>query len=276
MKPEGTPQLFKYHDYREFLRDWISHRRNAQGDTAAAIAQRAKLTPAYLSMVLQGKRPFTRSAIKKLLPHLGLPEAHWDFLLALWQLADGRTPASRTAALKRIQKSLTYRQENPSEFEVFQFLSHPLYPVLREIAGVQGFRADARWIQKKCRQKASPKEIEAALQFLVKHGFLLEKDGKIQYPEKPLRCADRVFRLASAEYHRLLHEQAVRAIYDLPHEEKKMRAQTIGVSRETFEKVKDRIDAFMDEIFALTTAESKRESVYHIQLNAFLATEPGE
>ena len=67
------PDLYRYHDYRAFLRDWIEYQRGTRpGFSLRSLSTESGLALGYLSMVLSVARRLTAEALQKLGRPLGL------------------------------------------------------------------------------------------------------------------------------------------------------------------------------------------------------------
>ena len=60
------PDIFSYHDYRVFLKDWFEFRKQeGKGFSVRSVARDAKLGSGYLPMVLAGERNLSPKALAK-------------------------------------------------------------------------------------------------------------------------------------------------------------------------------------------------------------------
>ena len=69
----SRPDLYRYHDYRLFLRDRIEFLKKSKPDfSLRSLATQAGLAVGYLSMVLNDKRGLSSEAAARLMKPLGL------------------------------------------------------------------------------------------------------------------------------------------------------------------------------------------------------------
>src|SRR6185295_18863017 len=105
MTASARPDIFTYHDYRAFLKDWIEFQRSARpGFSMRSLSAEAKLAVGYLPPVLSGARNLSMKALFKLLPVLGLTRPEQAYLENLVKLtADSQE--TRIEAVTRMKRS---------------------------------------------------------------------------------------------------------------------------------------------------------------------------
>src|SRR5262245_56767125 len=80
------PDIYGFHDYREFLKAWFEHEKRRRALTLQLLSERANLALGYFSMVLSGQRNLSLKALVKLAPHLELKPAelqHLEYLVRM-------------------------------------------------------------------------------------------------------------------------------------------------------------------------------------------------
>src|SRR4051812_2691139 len=103
-KKSDRPDVYRYHDYRAFLKDWIAHRKTVRaGYSMRMLATEAKLASGYLPPVLAGAREISLKALSKILPVLGLNRAEQGYLESLVKLATSDSQEARIAAVSRMK-----------------------------------------------------------------------------------------------------------------------------------------------------------------------------
>lgn len=271
------PILVHYHDYREFLRDWLDYLRSSQSQfSLRAICRRAQIAPSFLSMVLSGKRNLTEAALQSLWPHLHLPDRDRSFFESQVRIADSPSTADRILALRRLQRSQEYRRQNQAEVELYQYLTKWYFVAIRELAFCSDFVDDPDWIQARLAVSISPADIREALKFLKHSGMLVQEHGRWRPGrEVNLDCESGVFRLSLAEFHQQILDLAKLAITHVPRTERYLVGQTIAVTASGFAKIKDVIDRTREEIIAYEQQDhGHKDRVYHVELCAIPLARP--
>lgn len=273
----SKPDVFRYHDYRELLKDWLGFLKATKpGFSLRALAREAGFAVGYLPTVLGGGRPISSKALLKLIPLLGLNRTERSYLEALVAFGTSKSQAVRMDALERMKRFQSYRSSNPKEIEVHQYLTHWYYVAIREMAALPGFRLDPEWIQEQLREPVPLQELRDALEFLEKSGFIARReDGSIHLPERNLECTGGVYRVALSQFHRELLALASRSIENAQSSERLILGHTLATDAKVFEQACAILNDAIARIRALQPKESDGGGVYHLELAFFPLTQQG-
>lgn len=272
---KSRPDIFSYHDYREFLVSWFGYIKVIDASkTLREISRTADLSPGYLPLVLSGQRSLTLKSLKKLLPPLKLKPTEQSYLKLLVNLGEASTQEERSNALKQIQRFGSYKNKNKRELEVYKYLSRWYLVAIRELVSVQGFRWDAKWIQSKLKRHVPTIEIEKAMDFLGEHGFVtVNKDGEASVPNKSLNCEGGIFQLALADYRREMLMLASESIDKTEKDLRSLTGYTFAVDKENVDAVKKILAEAQSKIVELEQKQKKANAVYHVEMSFFPLSE---
>jgi uncharacterized protein (TIGR02147 family) len=277
----ARPDIFAYHDYRAFLKDWLELNRKGAGRVSLrALAARAGLSVAYLSMVISGARNLSEEAARLLMPALGLEERETTVFSLLKTIGDSESQEERKQALEGLQKFKGYRQRNPRETEAYRYLAHWYFVAIREMGALPGFRADPKWIQPRLRYPVPLTEIADALAFLREAGLLeILPGGSARLPDRQVECTGGVYKIALTQFHKEMYGLAAQSIDRTPRALRNLTFQTMALSAGKFEEARKILDRALAELIALGQGETDPELVYYFSLSAFPLTalpEPDE
>ena len=272
---DKRPNIFSYHDYQKFLRDWLAFKKASPSRVSMrALAKAAGLASGYLPMVTSKKRPLSHAAWVKLAPHLGLSPSEKIFFENLLTLGTSDLHDRRVEALDKMKRSSRYARENPKEAEVYQYLTHWYYVAIRELAGTPDFNEEPQWIQSQLKYPVPLAEIKQAFEFLLKNGFL-ERDfaGKIRPPVKALDCSGGVYRIALGQFHKEILDLAAKSIDSTTSEERSLMGHTFKLGAESFPKAEQIVRDAIEQIQNLSTESQGNSSVYHMEVALFPLSE---
>lgn len=273
----NRPDIFRYHDYRAFLKDWLDYLKSSQSDFSIRIlSARAGIAVGYLNMVLKNSRNLSEKALHKMLPFLEMKEAESKYLSALLKLSDSKLQDTRLAALKDMQV-LHLSTDRSKELEVHRYLSKWYYVAIREMANLPDFKLDPSWISVRLQKPVPIKEIAEAIEFLKSANFIQEMvDGSVKQTEKQLDCFSGIYRLSLAEYHKQMFTLAAESIDTVPREERNILGHTFAIDEKNFGEVKKLLEDLQKRLSELEKSETKPSRVYHVGLLAFpLTKKPG-
>ncbi|WP_374030058.1 TIGR02147 family protein [Bdellovibrio bacteriovorus] len=269
--------IFDYHDYREFLRDWFDHARESQSLSLRDIAEKCGLSTGYLPMILAGKRNLSEKSFLKLQEVLKLNQEEAHYFRSLLILSDDSKSQDRLHAFAEIRKSRSFRQKNPKELEVYQYLANWLHVTIREMAHRRDFQADPTWIQARLVYKASLKEIENSLNFLLEQGFLVRtKSGMVIQSQKQLDCFSGVYRLSLGEFHKQMFRLAAESIDATPRDQRNLLGHTFVIPEDQIESLRRILDDTLKKVEALSSDFQEAGPVYHVILSTFPVAKKGD
>lgn len=270
------PDVFRYHQYADFLKDWIAYQqKNTKGFSIRKLALQCQFSVGYLPMVLGKKRPLSFEACKKLLPALHLKKDEQQFFEVIHTLGVTSSQEVRLDCLRRMKRYSKYSEQNPDETQALEYLSHWYYPAIREMSGRSDFRLDAEWIQSQLRLSLPLQQIKDAIEFLSKNSFLeFDQNNKVVPPSKAINCEGGIFRIALAQYHKQQFELAEKSIENASSKERYLIGHTFSIPAEKYERIREMVDELVKEIQDVSQQlETKdKDAVYHIQLALFPIT----
>lgn len=268
------PNIFQFHDYRMFLKEWFAYRKGKEkGFSLRSLAGQAGVATGYLPMVLNGKRALSDSALKSLLPYLGLSPNETSFFENMVVLGTSDSNVERVSALDRMKRFGEFKRQNPNETEAYEYLTHWYFVAIREMATLKDFKLDPQWIQENLTFPLTLTEIKAALNFLIKNSYIVvNPDGTVQPPTKYLDCSGGIYRVALADFHREIYSLAVRSIESTPSEEREIQGQTFAISSGDVDKAKEILREALEKIRSLGQKQAQAELVYHFEMALFPMT----
>lgn len=264
------PDVFRYHDYRLFLKDWCDFLKSTKpGFSIRALSREAELGSGYLSMVFHGQRNLSNKVWLKISPLLGLNSQELAFLGSLRLVEDCPSSVVKFETFSRLQKFRAYRESNPKETVTYRYLSRWYFVAIRELAFLPDFKLDAKWIQDRLTHQVPLNDIKEAIEFLLENGFLQKNEaGQVTLPEKNIECFGSVYRMALAHFHREMLTLAKSAIEHVELSKRSVTGQTMAIAEQDYPKVKAILDEALEKLSKLETTKDAN-AVYHVTLATF-------
>jgi len=267
------PDVFQYLDYRQFLADWFTAKKEVNPRFShRAFARRAgQRSPSLLHHVIEGKRNLTGSTTEAFCRAMGLTREECAFFGWLVELARAKTPEQRNQAWKRLSSARRFREARRLEGEGFQYLSHWFYPAIRELANRPDFRDDPDWIARTLQPRITPRQARNALEALLSMRLLVKRDdGRVVPAEASVVTPHEVAGLAVYNYHRAMLTRASDALANVRSEERHYGAVTVAVPANLVPQLKQEIAAFQERILDLCdSAPDPAQRVYQFNLQLF-------
>lgn len=272
-RERGYPSPFDFNDYQEYLLAWFRYYKDRKKGTLEEFSNKTGLKADYFVRVLKRTKRLEPEAHAKVLEYLDLPATERAFLDALYHVSETDSKEMRLAAMRRLMSFAAFRENNPREYEVWRYLTHWYYVVIREMATLPGFKPDPKWIHERLRRPVAPSDIQKALVFLEGAGFFKRtEDGRIEALAKNVKCSGGVFRVALGQFHRELLEIASSAIQDTPSDQRLLLGHTVAVPKEKYDQVTRILSDAMEKIKDLGAGEGATDEILHIEVAAFPLT----
>ncbi|MCB9692001.1 MAG: TIGR02147 family protein [Alphaproteobacteria bacterium] len=270
------PTPYDYLDHRAFLRDWIEAKKVASPRYSYRVfSRRAGTSVSLLHHVIEGKRNLTAATTEAFATALSLRAGEARFFGLLVAFDAATTADERNAVWAEISTTRRFREARDIERLGFDYLSSWVYPAVRELATLEGFRADPVWIARQLEPAVGIAEASRALALLVELGLLVERDGTLVPAEASVATAPEVTSLAVRNYHHGMIGRAQEAIERFPGHERHLLAVTVGVPVSLLPRIKDEANGMMQRLMDLCdSATDAREQVVQINLQVFPLSRP--
>lgn len=249
--PDEAPSVYSYMDYRIFLLEFYQFRKNSErGYSYRSFAKAAGFTsPNFLKLVTEGQRNLSVQALEKFIKalHLNGNQAEYFRNLVLMNQADN--DLEKDAYLKRLKELLPHAKRRELQLHTHTYLSHWIYPVLRDMVSLPDFREDPYWIARRLHDHVSVEEIHRALNFLIKEGFL-ERDASDSLVPRDniVSTTDEINNLAIRNYHRQMLRQAEACLDNLPVDLREFGALTFQLPEKALAELKAKLKQFRRDI----------------------------
>lgn len=254
--------VYGYTNYREYLRDFYAFRKDSQrGYSYRGFSKAAGFTsPNILKLVIEGSRNISPEATQKFMKALGLTGQMGEYFSTLVRMNQAKSDADREYYFNILKKLTPQSKKRDLDKDSLTYMSHWLYPVIREMVELDDFRDDPYWLARRIQGKASMLEITKALSWLKTHGFIKQnQDGKYVATDNMVLSSDEVRSMAIRKYHRLMLDLAKECLDSLPVEEREFGALTFVLPAEALEELKYKMKLFRRDLhtWAMQVAEEK-------------------
>jgi uncharacterized protein (TIGR02147 family) len=273
------PDIFGYHDFRVFLRDWFEYLKSRDpGFSVRVLSDELQLSSGFLSMVLSGARNPSSELLAQMVPHLHLYRSEIIYLENLVRLGSATTREAKTQALERMSRFTSYQKKNPNEAELLGYSSRWYHAAIREMASLPGFKADPEWIREKLKVRIPLKNIRAALKLLIEAGYLVEtSEGTVAAVKNTVRVEGPVFKAALVQVHKQMFNLATESIENTPPTSRNLLGYTFSLGPSDYEQVNEILNRALNEIIAVEQkSKEARDAVYQVELALFPLTKTGE
>ncbi len=266
--------ILEYTDYRQYIADYYADRKAKTAFSWQEFAKTAGFSsPVYLKYVSEGRFNLSAEAASRTAQAMHLADYEREFFVEMVKFDHAKNDDEKRAAFSKMVSIAESRKAKIVDGESFRFFEDWKNPVLRELApAMPGAKPLA--MAHACRPEVSAAEVSDALSFLVKADLLKkDKDGNYAQTDKVVTTGPMEFTpLAVRGLHRQMGEFALDAVENVPQDERHFSGLTLGITREAYEKIVQRIAEFRKDIIAIATSEAATEEVYRLNVQFFPMT----
>ncbi|MBD3243551.1 MAG: TIGR02147 family protein [Chitinivibrionales bacterium] len=276
MDQKISEQVFRYDNYRFFLRDYFREMKRMKAVFSHRyFAQKAGFaSSSFCAHVIEGKRNLTHESLRKMLRGLGLGGKAASYFEALVHYNQAKTLEDREhffRVLERLRKSTEFYKIHQKQFAYYD---EWYYPVIRELAVYADWGGDYDKLARLVRPSVTPDKARKALETLVDIGLLVRRnDGSYA------QCAETVSAetVPSAVTRKTRKEfilRAIEAMERMPVDDRHVASATVALSEERYRELLERLNELRKEILEAAMDDDAVEGVYHFNFQAFPLSMP--
>ncbi len=267
--------IFAFNCYRQYLAAFYEHRKQSvKGFSYRKFSEAAGFkSPNVLKLAIQGKRRISLDSVDKFAKALELKGKKRDYFELLIRADLERSVVKKEHLLHSLDKARPFT-ERKIDTESHEYLSHWIYPVIREMSRDPDFRPDPYYISKNLVQHVPIDKIRRALAYLFESGFITRVDNRFVCHEQIVSTTDELASLMIRKYNQTLLDQGKVLIENLPIGEREFGALTLTLPAEKLSELKQKLKAFRSELnlWAESNLNSDSQQVVQIAMQMYPQT----
>ena len=269
--------VLEYTNYRQYIADYYAEKKAKSAFTWQEFTRAAGFSsPVHLKYASEGRLNLSDAAAKRVAQAMHLVDFEQDYFCEMVKLDNAKTDAEKKAAFDKMIAIADAHKAKILGGDSFRYFESWKNPVLRELApSMPGAKPLA--LARACRPEITAAEVTESLNFLVKADLLKkDKDGNYARTETGVTTGPMdVTPVAVRSMHRQMGEFALEAIEGVPQDKRHFSGLTLGITREAYEEIVQKIAEFRKEIIAIATRSNATEEVYRLNVQFFPMTNKG-
>ncbi len=267
MKP-----IVEYSNFRQYMLDYYEERKRRSVFSWREFSKIAGFSSSsYMKVVCDGKSKLSRIGVERTGAAMGLVGFEMEYFRAMVEFGQAATEEKKKAAYENMLAIAKVHKVRVLEGDLFEFYDSWQNPVVRELAPLMPGATPGE-IAKKCYPEMTAAEVQQSLNFLTKAGLLKKAgDSAFVQAETSITGTPDATRLALRGMHRQMSKLATPAL-DLPVEQRNFSGVTMGVSRESYERIVKVLDECRRQIIAIAADDKNIDQVYRLNLQLFPLT----
>ena len=264
--------IVEYSDFRQYMLDYYEERKRRSVFSWREFSKIAGFTSSsYMKVVCDGKSKLSRIGVERTGAAMGLVGFEMEYFRAMVEFGQASTEEKKKVAYENMLAIAKVHKVRVLEGDLFEFYDSWQNPVVRELAPLMPGATPGE-IAKKCYPEISAAEVQQSLNFLTKAGLLKKAgDSSFVQAETSITGTPDATRLALRGMHRQMSKLATPAL-DLPVEQRNFSGVTMGVSRESYERIVKVLDECRRQIIAIAADDKTIDQVYRLNLQLFPLT----
>lgn len=247
-----SPVIYDYLDYREFLNDWITWKKQVMsGFSGAAFARKAGFkSHTLLSLVARGERNLTYKTIRSFAKGLGLSVKEKLYFEKLVLFNQSQKDEERLEFMNELSMlaSKSDRQLVTQLNDYAKYVSHWYIVVIKELCVLDDFDPKPEWIVKKLKNMITKKQAKEAWELLVDLGQVEQIHSKWQPATPAVDIDPGRIDFAIRQFHKDYLDRTKKAIEDEDLSERQLSSLTVALSETEYQELKDKINEFRKEL----------------------------
>lgn len=262
--------VFMYFDYTEYIRDLLNSLKADGGNSLRRIqAELGVKGSGFFTRILDKSRPISPENAQKLSISLNMTKEEAKYFLCLVKFNNERNVDKREQLLKNLLSMREISKESSLVDSSLHFFDKWYIPVIRDLLPIlpEG-RNTPNLAQKVGRMVVPPlkaSQVQNAIDYLEQNNFVSElPDGKFSVSEQIISTPPRVRSTILRKYH-IKNLEVNQNVYDeLSGDDRSVSSVTCSLSKESFEKIRQEIQAFREKILAIAREDQNPDRVCHV------------
>ncbi|MBN1605925.1 MAG: TIGR02147 family protein [Polyangiaceae bacterium] len=272
MSSRAAVDVFRHRDYRVFLREYYSQRKERKaGYSLRAFSQTAGLrSPNYLKLVMDGERNLTPEMALRFANSCDLSGEAADYFCELVAYNQAQSAAERERHYRQLRRFRRFRRVHKLDVAQEAYHSHWYIPVIRELVARPDFQEDAKWIAKTLLPPISPTNARDAIGVLCDLGLLVrDTGGRLVQAEPLIETPEGPLGHQVVEFHRAMMGLASEALDRVSRDEREISSVTLCLSKAKMNELKKELEELREDLLQRYQADEQSERVVQVNLQMF-------
>lgn len=277
MMVAGTPSVFHYMDYRQFLRDaYQAFKSTSAKFSYRYFAQKAGVgSPSFLKLVMEGQRNLSPKTALRFAAAFKLNKQETRFFVTLVAMNQAKTTQDRAHYYEELSRIPKYRETKLLERSQYDYYERWYCIPIRELVARADFQEDPAWIAAQLRPPITRTQAQEAMSLLLALGLVTrDESGRLRQASSLVSTPPELTSLAVRSFHREMLHRAASALDAIPLEEREVGGVTVRLTAAQMRLLVARMAEIRREVLQLDGIGEGAEAVYHFAYQLFPVSQP--
>lgn len=272
MGARAAVDIFRYRDYRSFLREYYERNKERKGGYSLRAFSRGTglRSPNYLKLVMDGDRNLTPSMALRFAEGCGLSGEAAEYFCELVAFNQARLARERELHFERLTRFSRFRRVHKLDVAQSAYHAEWYIPAIRELLARDDFREDPAWIARALLPEISPAQAKRALAILLELGLAIrDESGRLRQAQELVETPTGPLPHHVAGFHRAMLKLAAESLDRVPRDEREIASVTLYLSAAQLQQLKAELQAFRNHLLQKYQAQSGNGRVAQLNLQLF-------
>ena len=223
---------------------------------------------------MQGEKNLSEQSIQKVASGLRLGKRESEFFAALVLFNQAETAEERNSHYAKMQEILKIVRFSESQHLMahyqYQVYSDWRHLVVRSLIGMFGFSGDFKELGNRVHPKITPEQAKESVKLLQSCGLISKKeDGSYELSQSAITTGNRTSKTALRGFHQKCLKLGADSIDRDQPSDRNISGLTLSISKDGYERIVERINAFRKEIAFLAEEDQEADSAYQLEICFF-------
>lgn len=268
--------IFAYQDFREYLLAYFDliKKTNPRYSLRSFSNKIGFKSKDFISRVMKGEKNLTPSSISKIAVGLSLSSSesqYFESLVLFCQATSKEERAKYSDRVSALRKASQFtKAQTILKAQQYDYYSHWQHSAIRSLIGMHGFDGNYKALGAKLHPKISAAKAQQSVSLLAQLELIAQQEnGQWVISSPSISSGNQVPLLAIQSFHTDCLTLARQAIESLPTTDYNISGVTLGISRQKYAQIVERLNEFRKEIAMMTEEDLHADQVYQLNLQLF-------
>lgn len=270
--------IYDYTNYRDYLRDYYQEHRKGGLSYRSMARDMGFTSPNYLKLIIDGERHIGRGSIAQVCKGLELKKVESEYFSYLVFFAKAKNSVDKNYYYGQIARLRSGKMIATIDDAQFAYYDHWYNPVVRElVCGLDAEKIDYAELARRVSPAIHHKQAKQSVELLEKLGFIAcDESGRYKHTSPLINSVNEVSSYAIKNYHKKMIELGSDSIDATPREKREISAVTMKVSEAGFAAIKERVQAFREEVLQMAQDDESVDRVMQLNMQFFPVSDEEE
>ncbi|MGM0443108.1 MAG: TIGR02147 family protein [Fibrobacterota bacterium] len=267
--------VFLYSDYRKYMSDYFEEMKRESRFSYQAFADSARIkSRGFIFRVIKGDKNLSAESSSRIARAMNLAKKEVEYFQALVRFNQARDNRKKHIYYRDMVEIKRGSRRTPESAllrdDQVELHARWYHAVVRSLVGIIRFTGDYERLGQMVQPNITAFQARKSVELLERLELIRrDADGVYRLQENTVTTGEDFRPMALHHYYSQCYELAERAMSDIPREERSISGLTLGMSRQNFTLVTERIAQLRKELLDLAENDRDSDSVYKINISVF-------